>query len=130
LVEGLIKSRRIMVVDDDMLVGEYLAALLTSEDYDVKVLNQPIEALQYFTDNPDDFDLVITDQIMPELTGIEISQEIIKIRPNTPVLLITGYCEKITADNAKLFGLSGFFSKPINEELFLNEISQLIPCPA
>lgn len=126
----MVKLNRILVVDDDELVAEYLAALLESENYEVKVLNQSAEALQYFIDNPDDFDLVVTDQIMPELTGVEIAQEMLKLRPNTPVLLITGYSEKVTAENAKLFGLSGFFSKPINEDLFLNQISKLVSCSA
>lgn len=126
----MVKLNRILVVDDDELVAEYLAALLESENYEVKVLNRSAEALQYFIDNPDDFDLVVTDQIMPELTGVEIAQEMLKLRPNTPVLLITGYSEKVTADNAKLFGLSGFFSKPINEDLFLNQISKLVSCSA
>ena len=126
----MVKLNRILVVDDDELVAEYLAALLVSENYEVKVLNRSAEALQYFIDNPDDFDLVVTDQIMPELTGVEIAQEMLKLRPNTPVLLITGYSEKVTAENAKLFGLSGFFSKPINEDLFLNQISKLVSCSA
>lgn len=122
-------SNRILVVDDDELVAEYLAALLESESYDVTVLNKPVEALEYFLSNPDEFDLVITDQVMPGLTGIEIAQEILKLRPNLPVLLITGYSEQITAENAKSFGLSGFFSKPINEDLLLSQISQLVSCP-
>jgi len=86
-------SNRILVVDDDELVSEYLAALLVSENYDVTVLNQPAKALQHFLKNPDDFDLIITDQVMP-----------------------------------KSFGLSGFFSKPINEDLLLSQISQLVSC--
>jgi CheY-like chemotaxis protein len=63
---------------------------------------------------------------MPGLTGVEISQKILELRPSIPILLITGYSEKITAENARSFGLSGFFSKPINEDLFLNQISQLV----
>ena len=79
-----------------------------------------------FKQHPDDFDLIITDQVMPGLTGVEISQKILELRPSIPILLITGYSEKITAENAQSFGLSGFFSKPINEDLFLNHISQLV----
>ena len=119
-------SWKILVVDDDELVSEYLGALLEAESYDVVVLNEPREALNYFKEHPDDFDLIITDQVMPGLTGVEISQKILELRPSIPILLITGYSEKITAENAKSFGLSGFFSKPINEDLFLNQISQLV----
>jgi len=118
-------SRRVLVVDDDELVSEYIAALLESESYEVKVLNHSKEALEWFTSHPDDFDLVITDQIMPEMTGIEIAQAMMKVRPGTPIVLITGYSEKITAENAESFGLSAFFPKPINEDLFLNKIDSL-----
>ncbi len=123
-----VERNHILVVDDDELVSEYLIALLEAESYNVIALNEPVAALQYFKEHPDDFDLIITDQVMPELTGVEIAQEIGKLRPKTPVLLITGYSETITADNAKSFGLSGFFPKPINESLFLNKISTLVTC--
>lgn len=125
-----VSQRHILVVDDDELVSEYLGALLEAESYNVVVLNEPRAALKYFEEHPDDFDLIITDQVMPGLTGVEISQKILKLRPGMPILLITGYSEKITAENAKSFGLKGFFSKPINEDLFLNEISNLVAAPA
>ena len=119
-------QRHILVVDDDELVSEYLGALLEAESYNVTVLNEPAAALKYFTEHPDDFDLIVTDQVMPGLTGVEIAQAILKLRPDIPVLLITGYSEKISAENAKSFGLSGFFPKPINENLFLDKISNLV----
>lgn len=121
-----VAGRHILVVDDDELVSEYLGALLEAESYEVVVLNEPVAALKYFKEHPDDFDLIITDQVMPGLTGVEISKAILELRPGMPILLITGYSEKITADNAKSFGLSGFFSKPINEDQFLNKISHLM----
>lgn len=123
-----VPQRHILVVDDDELVSEYLGALLEAESYNVMVLNEPVSALKYFEEHPDDFDLIITDQIMPGLTGIEIAQAVLKLRPNIPILLITGYSEKINAINAKSFGLSGFFPKPINENLFLDKISNLVCC--
>ena len=123
-----VAPRHILVVDDDELVSEYLAALLEAESYDVMVLNEPAAALEYFKANPDYFDLIVTDQIMPGLTGVEIAQSILELRPDLPVLLVTGYSEKISAENAESFGLSGFFPKPINENLFLDKISNLITC--
>lgn len=120
----------ILVVDDDELVSEYLGALLEAESYDVIIQNEPYAALEYFHDHADDFDLIITDQVMPGLTGVEIAQAMLKVRPGLPILLITGYSKKITAENAESFGLSGFFSKPINESLFLDKISNLVGCPA
>ena len=118
----------ILVVDDDELVSEYLGALLESENYHVTVLNEPVAALKYFKEHVDDFDLIITDQVMPGLTGVEIAQSILELRPSIPILLITGYSQNITAENAESYGLSGFFSKPINENLFLDKISNLVAC--
>ena len=121
-------QRHILVVDDDELVSEYLGALLEAESYEVTVLNEPAAALEYFKQHPDDFDLIVTDQVMPGLTGVEIAQSILAVRPDLPILLITGYSEKISAENAESFGLSGFFPKPINENLFLDKVSHLVSC--
>lgn len=128
MVVQAVGQPHILVVDDDELVSEYVCALLEAENYRVKVLNEPIAALNYFKEYPDDFDLVITDQVMPGLTGVEISQAILKLRPEMPILLVTGYSEQISAVNAESFGLSGFFSKPINENLFLDKICHLLSC--
>lgn len=125
-----VTRRNILVIDDDELVSEYLGALLEAESYDVVIKNEPFAALEYFHDHADDFDLIITDQVMPGLTGVEIAQAMLKVRPSLPILLITGYSKKISAENAKSFGLSGFFSKPINESLFLDKISNLVGCLA
>ncbi len=130
MVSSVSPQRHILVVDDDELVSEYLGALLEAESYNVMVLNEPAAALEYFKEHPDDFDLIVTDQVMPGLTGVEIAQSILKLRPDLPILLITGYSEKISAENAKSFGLSGFFPKPINESLFLDKISDLVACTA
>ena len=123
-----VEPRHILVVDDDELVSEYISALLEAENYDVTVVNDSTTALKYFKDRPDYFDLVVTDQIMPGMTGVEIAQCILELRPDVPILLVTGYSEKISAENAASFGLSGFFPKPINENLFLDKISHLIAC--
>lgn len=130
MVSSVSPQRHILVVDDDELVSEYLGALLEAESYNVMVLNEPAAALEYFKEHPDDFDLIVTDQVMPGLTGVEIAQSILQLRPDLPILLITGYSEKISAENAKSFGLSGFFPKPINENLFLDKISDLVACTA
>jgi len=119
----------ILVVDDDELVSEYLGALLEAEGYTAKIMNDSVAALNYFNENTDEFDLVITDQVMPGLTGVELTESILKVQPDIPVLLITGYSEKISAENAASFGIKGFFLKPINETDLLTTIDQLCPNP-
>lgn len=117
---------RILVVDDDELVSEYLNALLEAEGYAAKIMNDPVAALNYFNENTDEFDLVITDQVMPDLTGVELTESILKVQPDIPVILITGYSETISAENAASFGVKQFFLKPINEKKLLDAISILL----
>ena len=116
----------ILIVDDDELVSEYLCALLEVEGYAVTVMNDSPKALKHFSENPDFFDLVVTDQVMPVLTGVEMSRAILELRPNIPIVLITGYSERINEENAESQGLSSFFAKPINEEQFLHTIKDLL----
>ena len=118
--------QHILVVDDDLLVAEYLQALLETENYKVTVFNDSVAALAHFKANQDEFDLVVTDQVMPLMTGVEMSREILALRPKLSIVLITGYSELINAENALSFGLSGFFLKPINEDKLLTKISELL----
>lgn len=130
MLASRLEQNRILVVDDDELVSAYIEALLESESYQVTVFNQPREALQTFSNNPDNYDLVITDQVMPDLSGVEIAQAVNRLRPGKPVLLITGYSEGVNEDNAASFGLSGYFAKPIDEVEFLKTINSLVTCAA
>lgn len=116
----------VLIVDDDELVSEYLGALLEAEGYTVKIMNDSIAALNYFNENAAEFDLVITDQVMPGLTGVELTDSILNLQPNIPVILITGYSEKISAENAAGFGVKGFFLKPLNEKHLLSAIKKLL----
>lgn len=116
----------ILVVDDDELVSEYLGALLEAEGYTAKIMNDSVVALNYFNENSAEFDLVITDQVMPGLTGVELTESILNVQPNIPVILITGYSETISAENAASFGVKGFFLKPINEKNLLAAIKRLL----
>lgn len=116
----------ILVVDDDELVSEYLSALLEAEGYTAKIMNDSVMALKYFTENAAEFDLVITDQVMPGMMGVELTESILKIRPDIPVVLITGYSETISAENAASFGVKRFFLKPIHEKSLLLAIKELL----
>ena len=63
--------------------------------------------------DPDRFNVVITDMTMPNMTGVELSQRIMEIRPNMPIILSTGFSELITEAQAKALGIKAFISKPI-----------------
>ena len=81
-----------------------------------------LEALATLRNEPYRFDLVITDQTMPSLTGYELARRILQIRPDLPIILCTGYSSMVSEDEAKAIGIKGFALKP----LLKVEISRLI----
>ena len=72
-----------------------------------------MEALELFRSKPDEFDLVITDMTMPNMTGDRLAAAIIHIRPKLPIILCTGYSKNISADSAAKIGIKAFIYKPI-----------------
>jgi DNA-binding NtrC family response regulator len=70
------------------------------------------KALAHFQSDPDKYDLVITDMTMPELTGDKLSQQILSIRPDIPIIICTGHSEQITEDDARKMGIKAFVMKP------------------
>lgn len=103
---------RIFLVDDDAELLEVGVRMLGFLGYDTVVQNCPIEALKNFQADPEAFDLVITDQTMPKMTGHDLAQAFLKIRPNLPVILCTGYSELIDEKKAKKTGVQEFIMKP------------------
>ncbi|MBN1849488.1 MAG: PAS domain S-box protein [Deltaproteobacteria bacterium] len=106
-------NERLLFVDDEKGIIEVITPMLRRLGYKVMVNNNGLDALDTFRENPNGFDLVITDQTMPKMTGAELSKEILKIRPDLPIILCTGYSETITKDEAKAIGIREFLIKPI-----------------
>jgi len=75
---------------------------------------KPVEALAEFMRNPAAFDLVITDEAMPDLSGMDMARVMLKLRPALPVILCTGYSEHATPEAARAAGISGFMTKPLD----------------
>jgi len=107
-------SERILFVDDEELFYDLVKRLLEDLGYEVVALQSSLEALKTFQTRPDYFDLVITDQTMPKLTGVQLASELIKIRPGIPIILCTGFSEQVSAETAADFGISEFVMKPVN----------------
>jgi CheY-like chemotaxis protein len=82
--------------------------------YRVRTTHVPEDALALFEDRPHDFDLVITDKIMPRMTGFVFADRIRRIRPGIPVLMCTGFAEKSDTDKARDAGIRKVVSKPYN----------------
>lgn len=119
-------DERILVVDDDVNLTRISQLILENLGYKVMVHIDSRKALQTFESNPDAFDMVITDQTMPGLTGLEMAARIYEMRPELPILLCTGYSEHINEENFKAKGIDGFLLKPINRQKLAITVRQLL----
>lgn len=106
-------KERILVVDDEVSLANFFHLALTSQGYQVVVLNTGVEAMEMIQSDPDSFDLVITDQAMPGMSGIQLGQRIKAIQPQKPVILITGYCNDSLQEQAVKTGIHVVLKKPI-----------------
>jgi len=103
----------ILFVDDEETIVRLGKELLSQLGYTVEVHTSSQEALNAFRHNPQRFDLVITDQTMPGLTGEALSRELLRIRPELPIILCTGFSHIITAEKAKALGIQAYLMKPL-----------------
>ena len=87
--------------------------MLESLGYKITTRTSSIEALELFKAKADSFDLVITDMTMPNMTGNELARELLRIKPEIPIILCTGYSARINQDQAMAMGIRAFVSKPV-----------------
>lgn len=105
---------RILFVDDEDMLVELNKQRLAKIGYDVVTTTNSLDALRIFQEAPDSFDLIITDQTMPNMTGLDLSAEILKIKPGTRIILCTGHSDRVSQDVAHKAGIKLFLMKPID----------------
>ncbi|MBW1863350.1 MAG: response regulator [Deltaproteobacteria bacterium] len=106
-------NERILFVDDEKALADLGKQMLGRLGYKVFTRTSSIEALEAFRADPHKFDLIITDMTMPNMTGDVLAEEIMAIRPDIPIMLCTGFSERITKENAKKIGIREFAMKPL-----------------
>ena len=106
-------TERILFVDDELPIAKMSSQILERLGYQVTVRTSSVEALELFRSRPVDFDLVISDMTMPNMTGDELARELILIRRDIPMILCTGYSKKITENQVAEIGIKAFTYKPI-----------------
>jgi CheY-like chemotaxis protein len=106
-------TERILLVDDERVVVQLEQQILERLGYRVTARTDSMEALDLFREAPGTFDLVITDMNMPVMSGDRLARELIAIRPGLPVILCTGFSERMTRESAEAMGIRGFLMKPI-----------------
>lgn len=106
-------AESILFVDDEASIAKMGARKLGGLGYSVTTRTSSVEALELFRVKPNDFDLIITDMTMPNMTGDKLAMELIRIRPDIPVILCTGYSKKISDETISEIGIKAFAYKPI-----------------
>lgn len=119
-------AERILFVDDDESLAILGEKLLREMGYQVSIMTDSREALKLFTANADKFQLLITDQTMPQLTGTELIQEVKKINPHIAAILCTGFSSKVDEKVAQTIGADTFCMKPIDFPDLLQKIRQVL----
>ncbi len=119
-------TERILIIDDESSIVAVNQKILERLGYTVTVTTESFWALEKIRSAPDQFDLVISDQTMPGLTGVELSKEILKTRPDMPIIICTGYSSVISEENFLAMGIKRYLKKPISTKRLAMSIRQVI----
>ena len=119
-------SEAILVVDDEPQVSSMLARMLGRIGYRVDCFNSAPEAIEAFTREPGKWSLVITDQTMPQLTGLELAKRILAQSPGLPVILCSGYTDSVSNDMVVAAGIKAFLAKPVDHANLARLIRELL----
>lgn len=117
---------RILFVDDEVIITEPSKSNIERLGYVVVTENDPVEALACFRTQPRAFDLVITDMSMPKMTGLQLSEEISKIRSDIPIILVTGFSDLLEGKQLSEYGIIEVIDKPIKTRELANIISSVL----
>jgi len=116
----------ILVIDDEPAVMEMIKEVLTHQGYKVTGITESQQALILFSKDPEQFNMVVTDQTMPALTGAEMAQAMLTLKPDLPIILCTGYSEHIDEKGSEMIGIRAFLPKPLDQGHFLSLVEQYL----
>jgi PAS domain S-box-containing protein len=106
-------TERILFVDDEAFQADIAKQMLSRLGYQLTTRTSSVEALQLFQHSPEQFDLVITDMTMPQMPGDMLARELISIRPDIPIIVCTGYSDRIDTEIANKIGIRELIMKPV-----------------
>jgi signal transduction histidine kinase/CheY-like chemotaxis protein len=116
----------ILLIDDEESIARMGQQILEKFGYKVMAMTDPIKALEHFRVNSDQFDLVITDMTMPQMTGEKLIEEIIKIKANTPIILCSGFAGKMSEENSLHGNIRKYIEKPLNISEFVTSVREVL----
>lgn len=117
---------RILMIDDEELLLQMGKDMMERLGYSVTIRNSSLDALATFQNNPDAFDVVITDQTMPGMTGSDLARRILQLRPDMPIILCTGYSNLIDENTAKFIGIREFALKPLTKSTIAHLLQKVL----
>jgi PAS domain S-box-containing protein len=109
-------TERILFIDDETPLVDLGKLILERLGYQVETRTSPIDGLEAFRANPLRFDVVITDMTMPQLTGATLAKEMLRIRPDIPIILCSGYSDQINEAKAQSLGIKSYLLKPLTAQ--------------
>jgi signal transduction histidine kinase/CheY-like chemotaxis protein len=118
---------RVAVVDDEPAIVRLAKASLSRHGYDVIPFTDSLEALKAIETEHLEYDVLILDQMMPNLTGIELARRTLALNPDAPIIMCTGFTEAVSPEDAKLVGISRLFLKPMNFNDIADYIERELP---
>ena len=116
----------ILLVDDEEMMVDVTSQILTRLGYEVVSKTNSLDALKEFQEKPDEFDLILTDQVMPNMTGTQLSSAIISIRPDIPIILCSGFPEKICTEELNSIGIKQFIMKPVSRQVITSAVESAL----
>lgn len=117
-------TENILLIDDEATLAELGKKSLETYGYSVLAMTSPLEALCAFKETPETFDLVVTDQTMPDMSGDILTEKILQIQPDIPIIICTGHSDIMSEEKAHEIGAKALLMKPINLEVLLEAVSR------
>lgn len=121
----ILKNIDIMLVEDNEALAEVVKEILSRAGAAVWLFNDPRNALTVFKCDPKHFDVIVTDETMPSLSGFEMAKQMLHIRPDTPIILNTGYNGHLSEKAVLTAGIGAFFEKPVDYKELIRTIRYL-----
>jgi two-component system, cell cycle sensor histidine kinase and response regulator CckA len=122
-------NERILLVDDEEMLANMVEMMLARLGYSVVTQTSSMEALNVFRKRPFHFDLVVTDYTMPQMTGSDLAREILAVRSDIPIILCTGFSERISEEKAREIGIAQFLMKPLNRRNLATTVRKVLDKP-
>ena len=119
-------NETIFFIDDEEDIALSARLILERAGYKVITENESLKALEIFSSESKKFDLVMTDQTMPKMTGLELTEKLLNIRPDIPVILCSGYSDEVPAKMVQKLGIKDFLLKPVDMEVLVNSVRRVL----